>query len=420
MDTADHSGAAPGTGAAALEAFCALVLGDLSLQAELRQPGASDQDFTALLLNAARRHGFTFDLEDVQRLMRQHMLAGVVETAVKETPLPPAGWLPVRASWQSGELYTHWAYFGTRRLREPFFEGDVRRCQHEPFARLFRHITTGEKLSVWLAERPHLRPDGFIFHMSRCGSTLVSQMLAALDSNIVVSEASPIDTVVQAHHWRADLEAERQSRWLAAMIGALGQKRCGDERRYFIKLDCWHTLALPLFRRAFPDVPWIFLYRDPLEVMVSQLRMPGTQMVPKAIGPSFYGIERAYGPGMTEDYYAQVLAKICEAVVTHHREGGGLLVNYRQLPDALFTAILPHFGVACSDADRAVMAAATRFDAKNPSFEFEPDSKAKQQSATAAARAATERRLADVYDRLESMRMTGTAATAPAEQGCGS
>jgi len=413
---ADQNRSGTATGAAVLEAFCALVLADPALQAELRQPVDSDQDFIALLVDAARQRGVAFGPQDVRHLMAQRMLAGVVEMAVRETPLPPDGWLPIRASWQAGELYAHWAYFGTRRLREPFFEGDVRRCQHAPFNRLFRHVTPVEKLSARLAERPHLKPSGFIFHMSRCGSTLVSQMLAALDSNIVVSEASPIDTVVQAHHWRPDLDIERQSRWLAAMIGAFGQKRCGNESRYFIKLDCWHTLALPLFRRAFPDVPWIFLYRDPIEVMVSQLRMPGTQMIPKDVGPSFYGIERAYGQGMTEDYYAQVLAKICEAILAHYREGGGLLVNYRQLPDALLTAILPHFGVACSDADRAVMAAAAGFDAKHPDFTFTPDGEAKQQAATSVARAATERWMGDIYGRLESMRTATTGRATAAER----
>src|ERR1051326_23264 len=404
------------TGAAALEAFCALALKDPALQAELRQPGCSEQDFIARLDNAARQRGFAFGRDDVQRLMERGILAGVIEIAVEETPLPPDGWLPVRATWQAGELYAHWAYFGAQCLREPFFEGDVRRCQREPFNRLFRHVTAVDKLSAWLAERPHLKPSGFIFHMSRCGSTLVSQMLAALDSNIVISEASPIDTVVQARHWRPDLDIERQGRWLAAMIGALGQKRRGDERRYFVKLDSWHTLALPLFRRAFPDVPRIFLYREPLEVMVSQLRMPGTQMVPKATGPSLYGVERRYGPGAAEDYYAQVLAKICEPVVAHYHEGGGLLVNYRQLPDALFPAILPHFGVAYGDAERAVMAAAARHDAKSPSFEFAPDSQAKQQAASPAARAATERWLGDVYDRLESMRTATSGWAIAGEQ----
>src|SRR2546430_2644461 len=134
--------------------------------------------------------------------------------------------------------------------------------------------------------RPPVRPSGFIFHMSRCGSTLLTQMLAALAHNIVISEASPIDAVVRAPHVRPALSDDQHALWLRWMIGALGQPRSGNERHYFIKLDCWHTLALPLFRRAFPDVPWGFLYRDPVEVLVSQLRMPGPQIIPRMLGPN--------------------------------------------------------------------------------------------------------------------------------------
>jgi hypothetical protein len=408
MDTKHHAGASPPAGSAQLEAFCALVLGDPSLQQALRRPAGADE-FMAAVLDAARERGIPLAADDVRRAMYERSLGidNLVESEVKATPLPPDGWLPIRASWQGAELYVHWAYFGERRLRDAFFEGDVRGCLYAPFNRLFRHVTPIETLAAWLKTRPHLQPSGFIFHMSRCGSTLVSQMLAALPSNIVVSEASPIDTVVQAGRWRPDLSEDRQVLWLNSIIGALGQKRSGNEQRYFVKLDCWHTLALPLFRRAFPAVPWIFLYRDPVEVLVSQLRIPGTQMIPGGIGPNLYGLERSYGPGTAEDYYAQVLAKVTEPAVAHYASGGGLLVNYRQLPDALFTAILPHFGVACGEADRTAMTEAARYDAKAPGFEFAPDSGAKQRGATPAARAAAERWLGDLYRQLEVLRATG-------------
>ena len=39
------------------------------------------------------------------------------------------------------------------------------------------------------AAEPGIDPTGFIFHLARCGSTLVSQMLAALPEHIVLSEA---------------------------------------------------------------------------------------------------------------------------------------------------------------------------------------------------------------------------------------
>jgi Nif11 domain len=409
MDAKHHAGTSLPAGSAPLEAFCALVLEDPSLQQALRRAAGADE-FMAALLDAARQRGFPLAVEDVRAAMHERSLGidNLVGNEVKATPLPPEGWLPIRASWQGAELYVHWAYFGERRLRDPFFEGDVRGCLYAPFNRLFRHVTPIETLAAWLKTRPHLEPSGFIFHMSRCGSTLVSQMLSALPSNIVVSEASPIDTVVQADRWRPDLGEDRQALWLNSIIGALGQKRSGNERRYFVKLDCWHTLALPLFRRAFPAVPWVFLYRDPVEVLVSQLRIPGTQMIPGGIGPNLYGLERSYGPGTAENYYAQVLAKVTEPAVAHYAAGGGLLVNYRQLPDALFTAILPHFGVACGAADRAAMTEAARFDAKTPGFEFAPDGNSKQKSATPAARDAAERWLGDLYRRLEVLRAEGS------------
>jgi hypothetical protein len=394
-----------------LDAFCALVLADHLLQKQLLEPDLADEEtFITRLTDIARQRGFALAADDVRRAMRPRLpgLEGLLDASVNETPEPPVGWLPTRAAPHAGALYVHWAYFGARRLRQPFFESEVHSCAFQPPNRLLRYVTSIEKLAAWLERRPYLQPSGFIFHMSRCGSTLVSQMLAALPSNLVISEASPIDTVVQASHGWPDLDEARHAAWLSSIVGAFGQQRGGDERRYFVKLDCWHTLALPLFRRAFPAVPWVFLYRDPVEVLASQVSQPGTQMLPRGIGPDLYGIERSYGPGAAEDYYARVLAKVCEPVLRHYGQGGALLVNYRELPQALFTAILPHFGVACGEADRAAMTEATRYDAKTPSLTFAPDSEAKQRGASAATRAAAERWLHDPYSRLEALRAART------------
>jgi hypothetical protein len=398
-------------GSTPLDAFRALVLADHSLQRELLQPDfADDEKFINRLTDIARQRGFGIAADDVRQAMRSRLpgLEGLVDASVNETPEPPDGWLPTRVSPHAGALYVHWSYFGARRLRQPFFESEVFNCASRPLNRLLHYVTSIEKLAAWLERHPHLRPSGFIFHMSRCGSTLVSQMLAALPSNLVVSEASPIDSVVQASQFWPDLDAQRHAAWLNAIVGAFGQQRHGGERRYFVKLDCWHTLALPLFRRAFPAVPWVFLYRDPVEVLASQMSQPGTQMLPSGIGPNLYGIERSYGPGTAEDYYARVLAKVCEPVLRHYGEGGGLLVNYRELPEALFSAILPHFGVTGDEADRAAMIEATRYDAKSPGMAFTPDSEAKQRGASAATRAAAERWLCDPYRRLEALRAAGT------------
>ena len=189
--------------------------------------------------------------------------------------------------------------------------------------------------------------------MSRCGSTLVSQMLATPAANLVVSEAEPIDAVVRARQARPDLSEDEHALWLTWIIGALGQPR-GGERHYFIKLDSWHTLALPLFRRAFPDVPWIFLYRDPVEVIVSQTdharpaNDPGTLDI-GLLGLNADRIRRAarttarecWPPSASRCSIARQTTRSCWS--TTGSAAGGM----ERDP--------PHFGIDISADDRAVM-----------------------------------------------------------------
>ncbi len=389
-----------------LDRMTARVLADVSLQEKLRVPDNADQ-FIALVVETAHEYGFDVSANDVRAAMQIRLpgMEGLVYNEVCETPLPPAGWLPIQASWRRGQLYLGWSYFGPRPLREPFFEGDVQRALFKPFNRLFRYVTPITKLPEWLQAHACLPPKGFIFHMSRCGSTLVAQMLAALGDSVVISEASPIDAVVRARQVRPELSHDEHARWLTWLVSAFGQPRGRAERHCFIKLDCWHTLALPLFRKAFPTVPWVFLYRDPVEVLVSQLRMPGMQMIPGAGGPDVFGLECSYASHNREDYCARVLAKICAPIAEEYSKGAGLLVNYRQLPEALWQAIMPHFGVESSDHGRVVMANTARYDAKTPGLEFTPDIAPKQQEAAATTRSVAEEQLGDIYRRLEALRL---------------
>jgi hypothetical protein len=163
-------------------------------------------------------------------------------------------------------------------------------------------------------------------------------------------------------------------------------------------------MELPLFRRAFPDVPWIFLYRDPIEVLVSHLRMPGMQMIPGALDPNLFNIEPTDRVRNPEDYCARILARLCEPVMQQQAKAKRLLINYRDLPQAPWTAILPHFGVTCSDEDREAMMQAAWSNTKMPGLAFTSDGAAKQQQASAAVRAAAENRMGDIYRQLEAVR----------------
>ena len=315
-----------------------------------------------------------------------------------------AGWVPVRFSWREGRSLVDWCYLGDRRFTEPFFGDTIRAALRLPFNLVFRHQTPVEVLLEWQDRQPGVPSAGFIFHTSRCGSTLVAQMLAALPRHVVLSEADPIDGVLRAPPAGAPASEADRCTWLRAMVSALGQQRSGAETHLFVKFDCWHTLDLPLIRQAFPEVPWVFVYRDPVEVLVSQLRQRGAYLVPGLTRLTLPGVDQAEAALMApEEYCARMLACLYGAALDQARDGG-LLVNYRQLPEAACSSIADLFGAPCSTADAEQMRQAAQFDAKNPSFLFSPDSTDKQAQATARIQQMADKWVGPLYEELEALR----------------
>jgi hypothetical protein len=385
-----------------LDAFRSLLLSDASLQSAL---GAIDrpETFIAQACEAARGFDLALVPDELAAALRPDPL-GLISPpgCVIEEGWPAPGWRPIAiASTPDGRGEIEWIYFGPDRLDEPFFEMSVRRARARPFNRLIRRRMG---LDEFVARAPAAAaPRGLVFHMSRCGSTLVAQMLAAARSHVVLSEAPPIDQALRLRELRPEATDAERRRLLVAMIAALSRGSAGEERAGFVKLDSWHTLALPLFRAAFPSTPWVYLYRDPVEVLVSQMRARGLQTVPGMLPAELQGLVDGEALG-AEDVCAQALARGCEAAVEHFGLGGGLLVSYDELPEAVFTKILPHFGLSPDGPDRDAMRAAALRDAKAPHSAFAPDREEKRRAATARIHDAAARRLATVHARLDALR----------------
>jgi hypothetical protein len=315
---------------------------------------------------------------------------------------PSRGWLPTAVLPAGGQLAVEWAHFGGERLDLPFFEESLRANRPRPLNRLMRMRTPLGKLVEAMPADEARAPDALIFHMSRCGSTLVSQMIAAMPTAVAVSEAAPLDAIVDLAQTRLDIPFEVRVSLLRAMASALGRDRFGNREQFVIKLDSWHSFALPLFRAAFPDTPWLFLFRDPVEVMVSHDRQAGSQTVQGLMRPGIYGFDDSVMMPPLQ-FSARALAAICAAAIEHHGIGGGLFVDYAELPQAVETRILPHFGIT-PDADAlvAIRAAATR-DSKARYPVFTADSTQKRAEASSDVRAAAEEHLAPLYRQLQAL-----------------
>ena len=264
-------------------------------------------------------------------------------------------------------------------------------CLRKPFNQLFAHETNIDALLEAHRVRPGLAPTAFLFHCSRCGSTLYSRLAAALPDAIALSEPPPIDDVLGV----AAPETDRIV-WLRALLGVLGRPLRSGDRHLFVKFDAWHIGYLELVQRAFPGVPCLFLYREPADVLASQLRMPGRHMVPGVLDPAITGIDLATLLTLTRrDQCARLLESLLAFGVAHAEAGRVALVNYSELPAAAVNQLLEWCGLSGADDVRRALEDVARFDAKTPSLPFSPGSPADE---------TTPDRLADIYERLETFR----------------
>lgn len=312
-----------------------------------------------------------------------------------------APWTPAQIRYTPAGPLVDWCHLGDLRFTDPFYIQTIERAMRHPFNLLFRRTTPLEALAT--AAKSELRLAGFIFHMTHCGSTLIARMLASLPVNVVLSEPRPIDRILRAPTRLAGVSPDDLVRWLRAVVAAMGRRRHPQERDLFIKFDGWQVLALPLLRRAFPDVPWAFVYREPVEVLA---RM--AQRFPGEIEPGLVGLTWPQVATMPlEDYCAAILQRICGAAIEQYAQGGGLLIDHRELPEPACTRLLDHFGLRYGAAELAGMRAVARFDAKQPTRSYLDDSTAKRAMATPEIRAAAQSLLEPLRLRLDAVRCGG-------------
>lgn len=124
----------------------------------------------------------------------------------------------------------------------------------------------------------NIEPTGFIFHEGRCGSTLAANMLVAMDPNItrMYSESQPISRILRLCVDQPPGECNRTEtvELLHDVMYMMSRTNDEYEARLFFKFQPFSPEGMNLLREAFPNTPWIFIYRDPYEVMASNFQAP--------------------------------------------------------------------------------------------------------------------------------------------------
>jgi hypothetical protein len=269
------------------------------------------------------------------------------------TDRPDAAWLPVDVTLDDGGTHITWMDLGNSAFAEPFFDDTyyVQKRRRTP-----TKVTSLDALRA--AADASIPPAGFIFHMSRCGSTLLSQMLKEISGVRVYSEPRPVNAALLLAH-----ESEAHRDLVRAMIRAL----ClADQRQRIFKFSSWTLLHSSWLRELFPDVPTVFVIRKPADVLASIAKsLPGfveqrwllRDAVRKHAGDRTDTLDDL-------EFAAVVLRLFLDAIASAAKSASTRVVDYTALVATATSTLPAFFGIEEKRVDVARMEAVTRFHAK--------------------------------------------------------
>jgi len=275
-----------------------------------------------------------------------------------------SGWIPGRASSKNGVPVLRWLYTGQRPFTDPFFEETLRVCMALPENNVV-HTDPEGKILLAAGCPGAIAPDALIFHVSRCGSTLLAQALGLHREHISLAEVPVFDDLLRMH-FRGEITEETLNALLAASIRMYGARRLGSEQRMFIKTDSWHLFFYKQMRHLYPHVPTVIMYREPAAVLRSNLRRQGMQAAFGVVEPALLGLADIPAAHRHPAVYMQeVLKKYYEAIIEIARSNSNvLLLNYNEGLPAQMEQLTAATRINMDEAYKAAIAARSQYHAK--------------------------------------------------------
>lgn len=256
-------------------------------------------------------------------------------------------WYPAEIVNIADEPICRWLNLEAIEFDDPFFYETLLKGKVSPLNNPRNPSSSVlDVLPMWRSEfEETIAPSLFIFHISRCGSTLISQILGLSDENIVLAEPPFIDQLLRSftlERWMADSALQEI---LKAAIAFYGRKRKEANQRLIIKTDSWHIRYLPLLRTLYPATPSVFLYRDPAEVIRSHQKKRGMHAAPGVIGYDVLGIEMPVFYSLDEHITMVLESYFNQFNNSINTEKPSLLVNYNQGMEQVIKQLFSFAGI---------------------------------------------------------------------------
>jgi len=256
---------------------------------------------------------------------------------------------------------------------------------------------------------PILPPILSIWHLTRCGSTLTARMLSCIEALQVTDEPGALVDICGAF-WGLVPAADRLPA-LDMTLRSLGQRLRPGARHLVVKQSLRSGQELDLFTQLHPDMHRLLIIRDPLEILVSNLRGPPGWLKLRHMvwSPLLSGVGMATQRDLSDaEFIARCLGRAFTAMarMVEKDPAAWLILDYTELPGAVMTRLLPRLGITPDPVELAAMEAVTRLQAWNPKGRqpFQDDRADKQAAATPEMHALCDRFLREPWQRLALLR----------------
>lgn len=279
------------------------------------------------------------------------------------------GSLPVWLYGRGDTAELYWFASADLAMPEPFFMDTVSRWQNQGTA----PRVTGLSALREFSQGNLALPCAFIFHVSHCGSTLLANALKTVPQALVLAEPPLM---------RADqlLRPPVDSQLVRGAINAFA--RASTRTRYlFVKYMNVLSLFMPWFRQTFPSPAFVFVYRDPREVIASKIAEVSEENRLQSIPLMRHLLGRApdWNPTAAE-YWSAVYEAQCTAAMACPDV---VYLDYRELTAERVHTLFRQIGVSAAEIDpRALRESLARYS-KDPTGTkaFSPDDDTAKQRA---------------------------------------
>jgi hypothetical protein len=232
---------------------------------------------------------------------------------------------------------------------------------------------------------PGRLPDGFIFNVGRCGSTLLANMLSVPDEYLVIKESPAVNTLL-AGLLRASDDVRRREREALVELALpfMFRPLRGTEKRLFFELSSWNLRLADSMLSLFAGTPAAFLHRSPSVSVASMLAEPPRwsnlleqqRSVQARLFPSLASVP-AESELSAAAFYAHAWRSAVEAALALPPERV-LVIDYEELvasPQSTLGSLMTHFRHAAGPTSLSAMCSVRNVYSKDPTGQaaFDPE-----------------------------------------------